>query len=252
MPATNSPSSDTPRPGWRGAAGADRRTPSAARPTAPRSNATPIASTRCCSACSSRRRPAAQPTAIVALGGYGRRHLTLHSDVDVLVLFEQAIGADDERFLRGFLNPLWDLPLVVGHQVRELADFGQLETDNPEFLLALLDARRVVGDPGLYSRFLAAFHRPEAHAVDPRAAAAADRRAAREVQRHALPARAGHRRTRPARCAICWRCARSRGSPIRRCSATARPIRRASTKPRISCSASARSCISSATAIRTS
>src|SRR5581483_11996360 len=30
---------------------------------------------------------------------------------------------------------------------------------------ALLDARRVVGDPGLYNRFLAAFHRPETHAA---------------------------------------------------------------------------------------
>src|SRR5262249_22270935 len=109
--------------------------------------------------------PAAQPTAIVALGGYGRRHLALHSDVDVIGPFAHPIRASDERFLRGFLNPLWDLPLVVGHQVRELADFGALETDNPEFLLALLDARRVVGDPGLYGRFLAAFHRPEAHAT---------------------------------------------------------------------------------------
>src|SRR5262245_28937266 len=109
--------------------------------------------------------PPAQPVAVVALGGYGRRHLTLHSDVDVMVLFEGAIGADDERFLRAFLNPLWDLQLTVGHQVRDLDDFSQLETDNPAFLLALLDARRIVGDPSLYSRFLSAFHRPEAHAA---------------------------------------------------------------------------------------
>lgn len=108
---------------------------------------------------------AAQPVALVALGGYGRRHLTLHSDVDVLVLFEHPLGADDEAFLNGFLNPLWDLPLVVGHQVRELGDFAQLETDNPEFLLALLDARRIVGDPALYATFLPAFHRPDAHAA---------------------------------------------------------------------------------------
>src|SRR5262245_44942044 len=108
--------------------------------------------------------PAAQPVAILALGGYGRRHLLLHSDVDVLVLFDGPIGPDDERFLRGFLHPLWDLHLVVGHQVRELADFARLETDNPEFLLALLDARRIVGDPALYGSFLAAFHRPDAHA----------------------------------------------------------------------------------------
>ena len=96
--------------------------------------------------------PSERPVAMLALGGYGRRHLTLHSDVDVLVLFERPIGPDDERFLRGFLHPLWDLPLVVGHQVRELADFGTLETDNSEFLLALLDARRVVGDPAVHGR----------------------------------------------------------------------------------------------------
>src|SRR5262249_30052530 len=83
---------------------------------------------------------AAQAVAIVALGGYGRRHLLLYSDVDVLVLFERAMGTDDERFLRGFLHPLWDLQLQVGHQVREVGDFARLESDNPEFSLALLDA----------------------------------------------------------------------------------------------------------------
>jgi [protein-PII] uridylyltransferase len=109
--------------------------------------------------------PTEKPVAILALGGYGRRHLTLHSDVDILVLFEGPIGADEERFLRGFLHPLWDLHLVVGHQVRELAEFERLETDNPEFLLALLDARRIVGDPALDARFVSVFHRPETHAA---------------------------------------------------------------------------------------
>jgi [protein-PII] uridylyltransferase len=109
--------------------------------------------------------PPPAPVTILALGGYGRRHLTLHSDVDVLVLFDGPIGAAEEQFLRGFLHPLWDLPIVVGHQVRELADFARLETDNPEFLLALLDARRIVGDPALHSRFIAAFHGPVTHAT---------------------------------------------------------------------------------------
>jgi [protein-PII] uridylyltransferase len=99
--------------------------------------------------------------AIFALGGYGRRHLCLHSDVDILVLFDGAIGRDEERFVRGFLNPLWDLRLVLGHQVRELADFAHLEADNPEFLLALLDARPVAGDASLFDRFRALFDRPE-------------------------------------------------------------------------------------------
>jgi [protein-PII] uridylyltransferase len=104
------------------------------------------------------------PVAILALGGYGRRHLALHSDVDVLVLFGEPIGAPEEQFLRGFLHPLWDLGVVVGHQVRELRDFDTLEVDNPEFLLALLDARPVAGERDLFDRFAAVFHTASTHA----------------------------------------------------------------------------------------
>src|SRR3954466_2193215 len=109
--------------------------------------------------------PPASPVAIIALGGYGRRHLCLHSDIDLLVLFAESIGPDDERFLRGLLHPLWDLGVVIGHQVRELVDFAQLEEDNPEFLLALLDARPVAGARELFDRFATAFHTPSTHAV---------------------------------------------------------------------------------------
>jgi len=107
---------------------------------------------------------AARPVAIAALGGYGRRHLCLYSDIDVLVLFDGAIGPDDERFLRAFLHPLWDLGLVVGHQVRELADFERIEIDNPEFLLALADARPIAGERSLFDRFAVMFRRWETHA----------------------------------------------------------------------------------------
>src|SRR5215210_1050532 len=74
-----------------------------------------------------------RPVAIVALGGYGRRHLCLQSDIDLLVLFGGRIAAGEERFLRAFLHPLWDLGVIVGHQVREIEEFDELEADNPEF-----------------------------------------------------------------------------------------------------------------------
>lgn len=106
----------------------------------------------------------AQPVAAIALGGYGRRQLCLWSDIDLLILFEGPIGAADERFLRGFLNPLWDLGVVVGQQVRELADFSTVESDNPEFLLALVDARPLSGDGTLFERFTVTFHQPATHA----------------------------------------------------------------------------------------
>src|ERR1051325_1828489 len=104
------------------------------------------------------------PVAIIALGGYGRRHLCLHSDIDLLLLFGSGIGPAEERFVNSFLNPLWDLGVVVGHQVRDIEDFRQLETDNPEFLLALLDARPVAGARSVFERFGAVFHQPATHA----------------------------------------------------------------------------------------
>jgi [protein-PII] uridylyltransferase len=104
------------------------------------------------------------PVALIALGGYGRRHLCLQSDIDLLVLFESTIGQKEERFLRSLLHPLWDLGIVIGHQVRELEDFKRLETNNAEFLLALLDARPVAGVRSLFDRFRTQFHTASTHA----------------------------------------------------------------------------------------
>jgi [protein-PII] uridylyltransferase len=104
------------------------------------------------------------PAVVLALGGYGRRHLCFHSDVDLLLLFEGAIGSAEERFVRTFLNPLWDLGVAIGHQVRELKDFDRLEADNPEFLLALLDARPVAGSRALFDGFSLRFHQAATHA----------------------------------------------------------------------------------------
>ena len=106
---------------------------------------------------------AQQATAVLALGGYGRRQLCLYSDVDLLILFRGSIGAEEEKALRAFLHPLWDLGVVVGHQVRELAEFDELETDNPEFLLALVDGRPVAGDRDLFDRFTTVFHSASTH-----------------------------------------------------------------------------------------
>src|SRR5262245_19821332 len=100
--------------------------------------------------------PLTQPVGVFALGGYGRRQLCLHSDIDLLILFAGAIGTADERFLHAFLNPIWDLGLSIGHHVREVHEGSRLAEDNPEFLLALTDARAVVGDATLLDQFTAA------------------------------------------------------------------------------------------------
>jgi [protein-PII] uridylyltransferase len=108
--------------------------------------------------------PSGRPASLVAIGGYGRRHLCPFSDIDLLVLFDGPVEDGEERFLRRLLHPLWDAGFVVGHQVREVRELDELEVDNPEFLLALTDARLVAGDASVYRRMLQAFHVPATHA----------------------------------------------------------------------------------------
>ena len=101
------------------------------------------------------------PVALLAIGGYGRRHLCLHSDIDLMILFGGPIAAAEERFVKALLHPLWDLGFDVGHQVRQLSEFAQAETDNPEFLVAVGDSRFLTGDAGVFERFDTLVHGPE-------------------------------------------------------------------------------------------
>jgi len=91
-------------------------------------------------------------TTVAALGGYGRRLLSLHSDIDVLIVFEGAVGAAEECFLKQVLHPLWDLGLTVGHQVRTLDEALAVDLDDPAFLLAQADARFLTGSASLFER----------------------------------------------------------------------------------------------------
>jgi [protein-PII] uridylyltransferase len=109
-------------------------------------------------------RPAA-PVTLIALGGYGRRHLCPHSDIDLLIAFDGNVGDAEERFLRDLLHPLWDAGFVVGQQVRELRELAEPEADNPEFLAALTDTRFVAGDEALFARIDQICRAPRARAV---------------------------------------------------------------------------------------
>ncbi len=103
-----------------------------------------------------------RPWVVCAMGGYGRRTLCLHSDVDLLIVFDGPIGRAEERAVKDVLHPLWDLDLSVGQQVRSAGDFEQVESDNPEFLLALQDLRPVTGDQGLFEAIDARVRNPDA------------------------------------------------------------------------------------------
>ena len=107
------------------------------------------------------------PVVLVALGGYGRKQLCLHSDIDLLLLFAEPVGSAEERFLKSMLHPLWDLGFDVGHHLREITDLEQPDANNPEFLVSLLEARYLDGDTVLFEQLTDICTGPEAPWRDP-------------------------------------------------------------------------------------
>ncbi|MBI4877979.1 MAG: [protein-PII] uridylyltransferase [Acidobacteria bacterium] len=89
--------------------------------------------------------------AVAAVGGFGRRELFPHSDVDVLVLLEKEalVGASKDA-MAGFLRALWDQRLRVSQSVRTLDECCALHEGNIELTVSLLDLRFLAGDRSLY------------------------------------------------------------------------------------------------------
>jgi len=91
--------------------------------------------------------------ALVALGGFGRRALFPHSDVDILFLHADRSTEDALRDpIRSFCQELWDLRMKLGPTTRTLAECDQFDQQNVEFTISLLDCRFVAGDRELFDR----------------------------------------------------------------------------------------------------
>ena len=94
-------------------------------------------------------RPAAG-IALLACGGYGRRELSLQSDIDVVLLHDGRpdIGAVADRIW----YPIWDQGLKLGHSVRTVKEALALAADDLDTATSLLDARHLAGDRSLTDR----------------------------------------------------------------------------------------------------
>ncbi len=91
--------------------------------------------------------------ALLATGGFGRQQLFPASDVDLLVLLENAAAEKQSKdSIRRFTQSLWDSGLRVAAATRSLAECTRFDRDNLEFTLSLLDARPVAGDLRLAQR----------------------------------------------------------------------------------------------------
>jgi len=59
---------------------------------------------------------------LVAVGGYGREELHLHSDIDIMILIPNQSYSKYEEKISNFLTILWDVGIEIGHSTRDLSD----------------------------------------------------------------------------------------------------------------------------------
>lgn len=83
--------------------------------------------------------------ALIAVGGYGRGELHPYSDVDLLILLEDAVDDAAQEPLSAFITMLWDLGLAIGHSVRTLSECAEEASSDATVITNLLETRTLVG-----------------------------------------------------------------------------------------------------------
>ena len=86
--------------------------------------------------------------AFFATGGYGRGELSLYSDIDILLLSPDDIGADASSKIDKFVALLWDIGLEPALSVRSVSEALEAALDHT-IASAQLEARLLIGNQAL-------------------------------------------------------------------------------------------------------
>ncbi len=84
--------------------------------------------------------------AVLALGGYGRRELHPHGDVDLLFVIEDAAEGRYDDAVAAVLQYLWDIGFDLGHSTRTVTGCMDWAVADHTFATSLLEGRFVLGN----------------------------------------------------------------------------------------------------------
>ena len=92
------------------------------------------------------------PVCFVALGSYGREQLCVHSDIDLMIVYEESEGFNTQHIIEKFLYLVWDAGLKLGHRVHELKDLEAASNEDITIKTALSESRLITGSNFLWMR----------------------------------------------------------------------------------------------------
>lgn len=87
------------------------------------------------------------PIALIALGSYGREQLCVHSDIDLMIVYEKNDGYNLSAIIEKFLYLAWDAGLKLGHRVHEVGDLLQASKEDITIKTAMMESRLIIGSP---------------------------------------------------------------------------------------------------------
>ncbi|MFZ2967484.1 MAG: HD domain-containing protein [Sulfuricurvum sp.] len=87
------------------------------------------------------------PIALIALGSYGREQLCVHSDIDLMMVYEKNEGYNTAAILEKFLYLAWDAGLKLGHRVHEVNDLRKASREDITIKTAMMESRLIIGSP---------------------------------------------------------------------------------------------------------
>ena len=91
--------------------------------------------------------------AVIAVGGYARREMSIHSDVDLLLLYRDELTPFVEFLAERLQYWLWDAGLHIGMATRTIADTVEMGREDVTVRTAVLTARFLCGDGEFFHDF---------------------------------------------------------------------------------------------------
>ncbi len=89
---------------------------------------------------------------LIAVGGYGRRELFPHSDIDIVIVLDHNNISAYQEMLTTFTTFLWDIGLKPGQSVGRVEEFVTSAINDQSIMTNIMENRLITGSPALYQK----------------------------------------------------------------------------------------------------